>query len=320
MGTLTTERTPNIAMQLYIGKDEWRIGEVKVTRIVELEGPREPDYLFPGLTPDVVRQEGWLRPQFATEDGRLLGSIHAFILESGGKRIVVDTCVGNDKPRRRTLWNKLTGDFLARLAAAGYPAESIDAVLCTHLHIDHVGWNTRLVDGRWVPTFPNARYLFGRAEWQHWSQEQGADITGDVTPDVAENVLEARVVYEDSVRPIVDAGLHDLVDPHHRLTPEIWLEPTPGHTPGHVSVGILSQGQVAFITGDMMHHPIQMCMPELSSNFDWNRVQARVTRQNFLGRNADRPVLILGTHFPPPTAGWIVSAAENWRLSLKRPD
>jgi glyoxylase-like metal-dependent hydrolase (beta-lactamase superfamily II) len=307
-------------MTLHIGIDEWRIGDVKVRRVVELEGPREPSYLFHDLTPEVVVRQGWLRPHFATENGRLLGSIHAFLLESAGKRIVVDTCVGNDKPRRRGLWNKLNGSFLQKLAAAGYPAESIDTVLCTHLHIDHVGWNTRLVDGRWVPTFPNARYLFGRAEWQHWSQEQGADITGDVTQEVAENVLDARAVYEDSVRPIVDAGLHDLVEPYHRLTDEIWLEPTPGHTPGHVSVGIYSRAQAAFITGDMMHHPIQTCLPELSSNFDWDRAQARATRRAFLGRNADRPVLILGTHFSPPTAGWIVSAGENWRLSLKRPD
>jgi glyoxylase-like metal-dependent hydrolase (beta-lactamase superfamily II) len=307
-------------MTLTIGKDEWRIGDVKVTRVVELEGPREPEYLFRGLTPEEVQREAWLRPQFATENGRLLGSIHAFVLESGGKRIIVDTCVGNDKPRRRGIWNKLTGNFLAKLAAVGYPAESIDTVLCTHLHVDHVGWNTRLVDGRWVPTFPNARYLFGRAEWLHWSQEQGANITGDVTPEVAENVLEARVVYEDSVRPIVDAGLHDLVDPHHRITGEIWLEPTPGHTPGHASVGISSRGQTAFITGDMMHHPIQMARPELSSNFDWSMARAQATRRSFLGRNADRPVLILGTHFPAPTAGWAVSIGESWRLSLKRPD
>jgi glyoxylase-like metal-dependent hydrolase (beta-lactamase superfamily II) len=122
------------------------------------------------------------------------------------------------------------------------------------------------------------------------------------------------------VRPIVDAGLHDLVDPHHRLTDEIWLEPTPGHTPGHVSVGISSRGSAAFITGDMMHHPIQMSRPELSSNFDWSRAQAQATRRSFLGRNADRPVLILGTHFPAPTAGWVVSMAESWRLSLKQPD
>jgi glyoxylase-like metal-dependent hydrolase (beta-lactamase superfamily II) len=305
---------------MHIGIDEWRIGDVSVRRIIELEGPRDPEYLFRGVTPEDVLREEWLRPHFATEKGQLLGSIHAFILESGGKRIIVDTCVGNDKPRRRGLWNKLSGNFLAKLAAAGYPAESIDTVLCTHLHVDHVGWNTKLVDGRWVPTFRNARYLFGRTEWLHWSQEQGANITGDVPPDVAENVLEARVVYEDSVRPIVDAGLHDLVDPHHRITDNVWLEPTPGHTPGHVSVGISSRGAMAFITGDMMHHPIQMSRPEFSSNFDWSKAQAQATRRSFLSRNADRPVLILGTHFPAPTGGWVVTEGESWRLSLKRPD
>jgi glyoxylase-like metal-dependent hydrolase (beta-lactamase superfamily II) len=306
-------------MSLIVARNQWRIGAVKVTRVAEIEGPRAPDYLFHGLTPDDVWREAWLRPQFATDDGQLLGSIHAFLIESQGKRIIVDTCVGNDKPRRLPRWNMLQRDFLEKLAAAGYPPESIDIVLCTHLHVDHVGWNTRLVDGRWTPTFTNARYLFGRAEWQHWSRENGAGKRGDVAPEVWENILEARVVYEDSVRPVVDAGLHELVEPHHRLTDEVWLEPTPGHTPGHVSVGISSQGHTAFITGDMMHHPIQISRPELSSNFDWNRAQARTTRRSFLGSNADRPVLILGTHFAEPTAGWIVSSGETWRLSLKAP-
>lgn len=305
-------------MNLQIARDVWRIGDVRIVRVVELEGPREPDYLFRGLTTEVVRGQEWLQPLFATGDGQLIGSIHAFIIESDGRRIIVDTCVGNDKPRRLPRWNMLQGNFLARLAAAGYPAETIDTVLCTHLHVDHVGWNTRFADGRWVPTFPNARYLFARAEWQHWSQEQGADITGDVTPEVAANVLEARIVYEDSVRPIVDSGLHELVEPDHRLTGDVWLEPTPGHTPGHVSVRISSRGHEAVITGDVMHHPIQLSLPELSSNFDWSIAGARATRLDFIGRNANRPVLVMGTHFPAPTAGRIVSHGARWRLATEQ--
>ena len=305
-------------MALTIGKNEWRIGGVKVTRVVEIEGPRAPDYLFIGLTAETVRQQKWLLPQFATADGQLLGSIHAFVIESAGKRIIVDTCVGNDKERKLLRWNRLQGNFLEKLAAAGHPAGKIDFVLCTHLHVDHVDWNTCLADGRWIPTFSNARYLFGRSEWEHWAQENGADVAGDVTPEVAQNVLEARAVYADSIRPVVDAGLHQLVAPDHRLTDAVWLEPTPGHTPGHVSVRISSGGHDAVITGDLMHHPIQLAQPELSSNFDWSIAQARSTRLGFIRRNADRPVLVLGTHFAEPTAGWIVSAGKRWRLKLAR--
>lgn len=302
-------------MALMIGRNEWRIGDVKVTRVVEIEGPRAPDYLFIGLNTEGVREQDWLRPQFATADGQLLGSIHTFVIESAGRRIIVDTCVGNDKERKLPRWNRLQGDFLEKLASAGHPADKIDFVLCTHLHVDHVGWNTRLKDGRWIPTFPKARYLFGRAEWQHWAQEH-ADVTGDVTPEVAQNVLEARAAYDDSVRPVVDAGLHELVETDHRLTDAVRLEPTPGHTPGHVSVRISSGGHEAVITGDLMHHPIQLSLPELASNFDWSIAQARRTRLDFIRRNADQPVLVLGTHFAEPTGGWIVSAGERWRLKL----
>src|SRR5213075_3208540 len=160
---------------------------------------------------------GWLRPHFADERGRLKMSIHALVVETPERRIVVDTCLGNDKEGRRIpTWNNLQGPFLADLAAAGYPRESIDRVLCTHLHVDHVGWNTMLVDGKWVPTFPNARYLIGRKEWEHWSVSQEADF---------------REPVEDSVRPVIEAGLADLVEPGHRVNEEVWLEPTPGHTP-----------------------------------------------------------------------------------------
>ena len=148
----------------------WHIGAVKVTRIAELgRNVRLPNFVFRNLSVEDVRRQEWLQPHFATDEGKLISSNHAFIIECGSRRIIVDTCIGNDKNRRTPFWNRLQGPFLADLAEAGYPAETIDTVLCTHLHVDHVGWNTRLVDSRWVPTFPNARYLFGRREWEHWS-------------------------------------------------------------------------------------------------------------------------------------------------------
>lgn len=284
----------------------WQIGAVRITKVVESDGvPTSGMFLFPAANPEFVRRHAWLRPHFATEDGKLFASVHAFIIESQGKRIIVDTCVGNDKPRRVRGWNRLQTPFLQRLAEAGLPAESIDTVLCTHLHVDHVGWNTRLVDDRWVPTFPNARYLFGRVEWGHWSAEKPGPDDDDILGD--------------SVRPIVEAGLADLVEMDHRLTEEVWLEPTPGHTPGHVSVRIQSEGAQAVITGDLMHHPIQCSEPDIRNNFDSDPEAARLTRREFLGRHADQPVLVLGTHFASPTGGWIRRNGEHWRFEVSGP-
>ena len=240
----------------------WQIGEVRVTRIVELELPGGT-FVLPDAQPEAVRPIPWLRPHFVDGDGELVMSVHALVVESQGRRIVVDTCIGNDKERPIPGWSGRQGPFLDDLAGAGFPRESIDTVLCTHLHVDHVGWNTMKVDGRWHPTFPNARYLLGRVEWAHWDKE----------PDEMHATVMA-----DSVRPVLDAGLVDLVESDHRVTDEVWLEPTPGHTPGHVSVRISSGGHDAVITGDLMHHPCQMARPEWASSFDSDADQARATR------------------------------------------
>lgn len=279
----------------------WTVGAVRITRVVEIEGPSPGTFLFAEATPERLLRHAWLRPQFVTDDGRSLGAIQAFVIESEGRCIVVDTCVGNDKPREIAAWNMRQGRFLVDLAEAGFPRERIDTVLCTHLHVDHVGWNTMRAGGRWVPTFANARYLFGRAEWQHWSQEPPG-------PD--------RDVRDDSVRPVLEAGLADLVETDHRITGEVRLEPTPGHTPGHVSVRIVSRGAEAVVTGDLMHHPVQCAEPDWAARFDVDVQAARRTRRAFLERHADRPVLVLGTHFATPTAGRIVRDGDAWRFAV----
>ena len=270
-----------------------------ITRIVEIEGPSPGTFLFAEATPERLLQHAWLKPSFLTDDGRTIGSIHAFVVESQGRTIVVDTCVGNDKQRPLKNWHMRQGRFLADFAEAGFLRDNVDTVLCTHLHVDHVGWNTMRVEDHWVPTFPNARYLIGRKEWEHWSaQPEGPD----------------RDVQNDSVRPIFDAGAADLVEMDHLVTPEVRLEPTPGHTPGHVSVRITSRGEEAVITGDLMHHPVQCAEPEWASRFDVDAQAARRTRLEFLNRHADRPVLVLGTHFATPTAGRIVRDGAAYRF------
>ena len=298
----------------------WQVGEVTVTRVVELSAVRTPEFGYRNLTTEQILEQSWLRPHFATEDGRLKSCIQAFIVETGGEKIIVDTCVGNDKVRANPAWHEMAGPFLDDLAAAGAPAESIDTVLCTHLHVDHVGWNTRLVDGQWVPTFANARYLFGAAEWAHWSQEQIELVAGDVDLETAASVIDGAAVNQDSIRPIIAAGLHELVPSDFALSDEVHLEPTPGHTPGHVSVVIESAGARAVITGDLMHHPIQCALPEVSSKFDHDVARALETRRQFLERYGDRDVLVFGTHFAAPTAGHLVSHGEAWHLALEAAD
>jgi glyoxylase-like metal-dependent hydrolase (beta-lactamase superfamily II) len=282
---------------------KWRIGEVTVTKIVEFEVTGGSRFILPQATYEEILPIGWLQPHFADERGRLKMSIHALIVETPGRRIVVDTCLGNDKEGRRIpTWNNLQGPFLADLAAAGYPRESIDTVLCTHLHVDHVGWNTMLVDGKWVPTFPRARYLMGRVEFDHWRSQHERD--------------DMAAIFADSVKPVHDAGLVDLVETDHRVSDEISLVPTIGHTPGHVSVRIRSQGEEALITGDFMHHPCQIARPHWSSTADSDPQQAQQTRERMLGELAGRPVLVIGTHFAGATAGHIVRDGDAYRLAV----
>ena len=277
---------------------KWQIGSVKVTQLVELTTASLGPYLLPQATPEALGALPWIDP-FVDEEKRIVLSMHSLIVESDGQLLMVDTCIGNDKERTYPRWNRMQTDFLQKLEAAGFTPEQFDTVLCTHMHVDHVGWNTRLVDGAWQPTFANARYLYSEDEWAHWRTEP----------------QEYGPVIEDSVQPIFDAGLADLVRPDHRVTDEVWLEPTPGHTPGHVSIHIASEGEEAVITGDMIHHPCQIAHADWSSTADWNQQLSAETRRSFLQRYSDRPVLIIGTHFAAPTAGHIVRDGETYRLS-----
>jgi glyoxylase-like metal-dependent hydrolase (beta-lactamase superfamily II) len=279
------------------------LGRLRIAIVVERAGPTRPTWLLPAAVPEAVeRHRGWLAPHFLDDKGRLLQSIHSFVVQAPGLTALVDTCVGNDKDRGgRAPFHMMHTSFLDDLASAGFPPESIDVVVCTHLHVDHVGWNTRLDSGRWVPTFPRARHLFARREWEHWSSERDDDT---------------RRIMADSVTPVLDADLADLVEMDHRISDEIWLQPTPGHTPGHVSVRLCSDGRDAVITGDLMHHPIQMAEPQWETSFDSDAEAAKKTRLAFCERYAGTPVTVLGTHFHHPTAGHIVRHGQAWRFAV----
>ena len=279
----------------------WQVGAVKVTRVVEMEIPIPPETpIFTQATREALRAIPWLYPNFVNAQDEMLLSMHALLVEAPGLRLVVDTCVGNDKPRAGMTGPKgLSTNFLEKVTEAGWTRESVDVVICTHMHVDHVGWNTMLQDGKWVPTFPNARYLFGKTEFAHWSAE------GDA---------EQQAILADSVQPILDAGLAEFVDMDYRVSPEVYLVPTTGHTPGHVSVMIESAGETAVITGDMTHHPCQMAHPDWSPSFDSDQTAAAVTRAKMFAEWADQPILVIGTHYAAPTAGHVKREGAGFRL------
>lgn len=280
---------------------QWRIGDVKVTQVREMQTAVSLEGMFPTADPSVVDAHvSWLKPHFLNDDGTLPLSIHALVVESQGQVMVVDTCVGSRPVPGFDAMSNLQLTFLDDLAAAGYPAEEVDYVICTHLHFDHVGWNTRLVDGAWVPTFPNARYLFSRVEYEHWDS----------------GVEGVAVTFGDAVRPVFEAGLADLVAMDHRVNDEIWFEPTPGHSPGHVSVHISSDGVEAVITGDMVHHPVQFVAPHWGMSADSDSVMSSATRVDFRGRYTDSGVRIFGTHFAGPSTGFLESDGDTYRFSI----
>ena len=282
----------------------WRIGDVKVTRVVEMEMPvpYHPKSLFlKEATPQALSEMPWLFPHFAKADGTLMLSIHALAVEAPGLKLVVDTCIGNDKARGITGGQALQTSFLAHMDEIGFGREQVNAVVCTHLHVDHVGWNTMLDGGKWVPTFPKARYLIGRQEFAHWKSVDEED---------------QKQILADSVQPIFDAGLAQEVEMTHRVSPEIRLMPTVGHTPGHVSVVIESKGETAVITGDMMHHPCQIGRPDWSPAFDSDKDASRATRKAMIKDWADKPILVIGTHFASPTAGHIKRDGASHRFAV----
>src|SRR5690349_21401356 len=281
----------------------WKIGDVEVARIVEVNAFEDNMWmLLDGATEEFVQQYKWMVPHFATPSGKMIISFQCFVLRSKGRTVMIDTCIGADRKREYDVFCNLKTTFLQDLEAAGYPASSIHTVMCTHLHFDHVGWNTHLLNGKWVPTFPQARYLFGRKEYDHWVHMRNTGGYHDFEH------------MHDSIDPVIEAGLVDFIGPEHKITDEVTLFPTPGHTPGHVSVMIRSRGAEAVITGDMLHHPIQFIDPQRPGNFDMDKEQGGRTRQAFVDRFADTKTLIIGSHFAEPTSGWIVRDGKTWKL------
>jgi glyoxylase-like metal-dependent hydrolase (beta-lactamase superfamily II) len=280
-----------------------QLGPVRITRVVEIARSTYPTaQMLPDSTPAALaRHVSWLRPDFWDETtGDLASRIQTYVVRTPEHTVLIDTGVGNSKTRAHNpVWNQRQGSFLDDLRAAGVTPEEVDYVLCTHLHVDHVGWNTRQVDGRWVPTFPRARYVMGGEEWQFWRHESEAG-------------REEHGCIADSVVPVVEAGQAVLVDDDHAIGEYLRFEPSRGHTPGHVSVRLRTPAGEAVFSGDLMHRTVQVAEPGWSSCFCYDPAEAARTRREFVERHADTGTLILPAHFPRP--GYVVRAAGGHRF------
>ncbi len=267
-----------------------RLGDITIHRLVEQElGFLDAFQFFPSLTPELLAENAWLKPRFIDAGNRVVLCVQSYLVRTPRHNILVDTCVGNDKPRARAVWNQMRSDRYERgFAALGLTFDDIDFVMCTHLHVDHAGWNTRLQDGRWVPTFRRARYLFSERELQHWTARHAADP-------------QSCPVIGDSVLPVVEAGLADLVRSDLQFEEAVTLLPTPGHTIDHFSVRVGREGADAVITGDMVHSPLQVKYPEIGMFSDFDSRQAGETRRALFGRCCDAGTVLCTAHFPAPS-------------------
>ena len=270
----------------------FKVGDLTVHRIVEMEIPfTDPYEFFPGLTPAVLEANRlWMQETGAFDPvtGKLVLCFQSYVVRTPHHTILVDSCVGNDKERTaRPVWHRKKDDAWMRgLAAVGLSIDDIDMVMCTHLHVDHVGWNTKLEDGRWVPTFPRARYLFSEREYTYWAEQ---------------NAKAPIACIEDSVIPIMEAKRADLVSSSHAVNDHVRLIPTPGHTPDHFAVELGRGETAAILTGDLIHSPLQARHPELSMRADTDPEQGSKTRRSFLERVCEERTLCCTAHFPSPS-------------------
>jgi glyoxylase-like metal-dependent hydrolase (beta-lactamase superfamily II) len=282
--------------------ETWTVGDATVTAIVEAQTDGIPPQLFfPDATPGEVAEHEWLDGGYAAPDGDIGMRVQAFLLQQPGRTTLVDPCVGNAKVRTLPFWHQLDLPWLERLREAGVQPADVDLVVHTHLHADHVGWDTHLDpdDGGWRPTFVNARHLYVGDELDHWRAPE-------------QRVQED--VYADSVAPVIDAGLADIVAADTDLGAGLRLFSTPGHTPGHASLELRAGSKRFVISGDLMHHPVQLARPDWAEIGDWDAALARETRNAFLDEQCASATPVAGTHFPTRPVGHVEAHRGKWRF------
>jgi len=278
------------------------VGSATITPIFEVDAGQVIQEGLPDATPESIKQIAWLRPAYADDNGKLKAQVQAFLIEAGDKKIVVDSCVGDSRNRPdMPEWSHLQTGFMERFKKVWQP-EEVGIVLCTHMHFDHVGWNTTLVRGKWMPTFPNAKYIFTKREFTYWNSKPEKEMEVD------------RLGFAECVLPVYEAGLCELVSDDYQVTKEVSLLATPGHTPGHVAVLVESSGQSAVISGDALYHPCQIAHPEWSTPWDTDTKRANKSRRELLERFAGTSTLFIGAHFAEPVAGKLIKDAEGFKL------
>ncbi len=279
--------------------------DIAIHPIIEQQGAWFPAMgFFPKLTKELLEENSsWLQPTFIDADGKLVLCIQAFVIKTPHHNILIDACVGNHKSRpTRPFWNMMNSDrFEKALAAAGLAVDDIDYVMCTHLHGDHVGWNTRLDNGRWVPTFPKARYIMTDRELKFWTQREKDDPAS--APWITDSVL-----------PIVAAKREQIVKSDFAFSERVQLLPTPGHTIDHFSVLVGERGGDVLITGDMIHSPLQGKYPELGMMADYDLPQAGRTRRQIFDRFSEAPTILCATHFPAPSTARVRRSGDGYKF------
>lgn len=276
------------------------LGDVEVYQVPEITIPTSLRWMLPGASPEVIEQaKATLDPVFFGEKGRLIQSVHTYVLKSPERIALIDTGVGNGKSRAGGIpaFDMLDTPFLLRLASIGVTPDDVDLVLCTHMHVDHLGWDTQRSGEEWVPTFPKARYLFVDKEFT-------AFIDG------TENDEGASLIREDTIDPLVGAGLIDLVAADHRIGGDIRFVPSHGHSPAHVNIALEGGGRSAEFIGDAMHNPIQVLLPSVASALNGPE-QATTTRIDMVNRLADTDTMVFGAHFSEPCGGYIRTVADG---------
>lgn len=277
----------------------WELGGVRVYAITDLVEYGVIDQIFPSATASAIdAQSDWLAPWALTPGEGMIMAYHAFLIETDNALTLVDTCVGNDKVRPVPEWDRRRGEFLDRFRETGFAPSDVSTLFCTHMHPDHVGWNTKLVGGRWVPTFARARHLFVEEEFEATRSRDSMSL-----------------YWEDSIQPIVDAALVDLVDAEY-VAGRVALVPSPGHTEGHVCVAIHGDRADAMITGDLVHLPIQFAHLNWASRYDMDASRTERERRRFARRWSEGNTLILGNHFPSPIAGYVAAHGDAYRFEL----
>ena len=284
------------------------IGDYSVGRVAELEFPAFPALeFFPAATPDMLEEARRALPGRFSADGKIVMSFHSFVLRTGRHTILIDTCCNKSRPGR-SQFDEGKADYMGGLAAIGVKPEQVTHVMCTHLHWDHVGWNTQLVDGQWVPTFPNAQYVMAKREYDHW------DAVYAKEKDARANVH--ALAFEDSVLPLIRAEKAILVEDDFELDDGVSLEPCPGHTPGHVIVNVESNGRRGVFVADAIHHPMQLLFPDLSTRADSDMDRSRISRRTLINKHAGTGNLVMPHHFSTPSCGTIEPAGKSFRFDF----